>query len=151
VIINLFSSHLAANMGVKLAPKQIDTISDLLKTNIKIIITGPKPGKHKNSINQISKDIYSKINITNEIFENYVSLSQLMENIKWISGVSDGKYSISFYKIPLRMIVNIFADKLGDKCRFRYMDETMSLSIDMSALPINRRFDKQFRMKYIHR
>jgi hypothetical protein len=135
----LFSSELTANLGLKTPVKQIDTIEELVNSNIKLILLQSfAPDVNQN----LSLKIYIKAMKSGKL----LGLYELLNQHKWIKGVTTGENAIFIYEVPAKMIIINALQELKENCRFRYLPEDYGPKYSLT-IASSKRLDKQFREK----
>jgi hypothetical protein len=141
---NLFSSELTAKLGLKTPVKQIDTIEELVNSNIRLILSKDfavnDPIKTGNQDNAFK--IYNKALKSGKLIDFYEIFTQHM----WIEGVAAGENAIILAEIPISMCIINAMKKLKEKCRFRYLPEDYGPKFILT-IASSRRLDKEFREK----
>jgi hypothetical protein len=136
---NLFSSELTAKLGLKTPIKQIDTIEELVNSNIRLILLNSfMPELNQN----LSLKIYNKAMKEGKI----VALYELLKQDKWIKGVAAGENAIFIYEVIAKTIINNVLQELKENCRFRYLPQDYGPTIS-STVASSKRLDKEFREK----
>jgi hypothetical protein len=136
---NIFSSELTAKLGLKTPVKQIDTLEELVNSNIKFILTN----SFAPEVNQsLSLKIYNKAMKEGKI----LGLNEILSQDKLIKGVAAGENAIFIYEVPAKTIVNNVVNELKEKCRFRYLPEDYGRKFPLTVAS-SKRLDKQFREK----
>jgi hypothetical protein len=135
----LFSSELTANLGLKTPVKQIDTIEELVNSNIKLVLLQSfTPDVNQN----LSLEIYNKAMKEGKV----LGLNELLNQHKWIKGVAAGENAIFIYEVPAKMIINNVVQELKENCRFRYLPEDYGSKFSLTVAS-SKRLDKKFREK----
>jgi hypothetical protein len=139
----LFSSELRAKLGLKTPVKQIDTIEELVNSNIKLIINEDFLEDQSRTLNSnLFNKLYSKVLRDQTI----INLQELLRNDEWIEGVADGENAIFLFEVPVKIIITNVLEKLKEKCRFRYLSQDYG-PLFVLTIASSKRLDKQFRQK----
>jgi hypothetical protein len=136
---NLFSSELTAKLGLKTPVKQIDTIEELVNSNIKFIL----PNSFTPDVNQsLSLKIYNKAMNEGKLLR----LNEILSQDKWIKGVAAGGNAIFIYEVPAKTIINNVVHELKENCRLRYLPEDYGPKFSLTVAS-SKRLDEEFREK----
>jgi hypothetical protein len=136
----LFSSELTAKLGLKTPVKQIDTLEELLNSNIKLILLNSF-SKHER-MHDINMRIYEKALKDGTI----VRIQEFFEDDKWVEGVAYGENAIFLFEVPIHMIITKALRKLKEKCRFRYLPQDYGQKFYLT-IASSKRLDVKFRHK----
>jgi hypothetical protein len=136
----LFSSELTAKLGLKTPVKQIDTLEELLNSNIKLIL--PNSFSMREPMHGINVRIHEKALKDGKLIET----QELFRHDKWVEGVAEGENAIFLFEVPIRMIITKALRKLKEKCRFRYLPQDYG-PIFYLTIASSKRLDKTFRDK----
>jgi hypothetical protein len=135
----LFSSELTAKLGLKTPVKQIDTLEELLNSNIKLIL--PNSFSMRERMHGINIRIYEKALKDGKIIET----QEFFRHDKWVEGVAEGESAIFLFEVPIHMIITKALRKLKE-CRFRYLPQDYGPNFYLT-IASSKRLDKRFRDK----
>ena len=141
---NLLSSELTAKLGLKTPVKQIDTLEELVNSNIKLIVADHY--SIKESMKIANQDLVFKINNKALKDKTFLDILEILTQDKWIKGVADGQNAIFLFEGLISIIISDAQKMLKDKCRFRYLPEEFGSSFQMT-IASSKRLVKQFREK----
>jgi hypothetical protein len=136
----LLSSELTAKLGLKTPVKQIDTLEELLNSNIKLILCNSF-SLHE-SMQGINIRIYDKALKDGKILR----IQELFGHDKWVEGVAEGENAIFLFEVPTHMIITKALRKLKEKCRFRYLPQDYGSKFYLT-IASSKRLDVKFRHK----
>ncbi len=141
---NLFSSELTSKLGLKTPVKQIDTLEELVNSNIRLILPKSTAMKEptKTEIQNIQIKIYNKVLKSGKFLE----IDEFLNQHIWIEGVAAGENAIFLAEVPISLIVINAMKKLKEKCRFRYLPQDYGSKFILT-IASSRRLDKEFREK----
>jgi hypothetical protein len=136
----LFSSKMTAKLGLKTPVKQIDTLEELLNSNIKLIL--PNSFLMYEQMHGINIRIYEKALKDGKI----IGTQELLRHDKWVEEVAEGENAIFQSEVPIHMIITKALRKLKEKCRFRYLPQDYGPIFHLT-IASSKRLDKTFRDK----
>jgi hypothetical protein len=140
----LFSSELTSKLGLKTPVNQIDTIEELINSNIKLIIS--EDFLEHQSIRALNLNLFN--NLYNKVLRDRTNIrfEEIFQNDKWIKGVADGENAIFLFEVPIKTIITNVSEKLKQKCRFRYLSQDFGPQLALT-IASSKRLDKEFRQK----
>ena len=138
------SLHLSGEITTKLSllypPKQVETLEDLLDSNISLVVAPSFTAAHnilnKKTLDRIAKKIGHD--------KTMLPFTDIHFKKRWISSTSQGKAAIFLYEVPLKMTVIYHMKSLKPNSKFRFIDERFggpSIQIIASSM----RLPKEFR------
>jgi hypothetical protein len=146
-LLQLYSSEMMAKFSQKSVNPQMDTIEGLINSDLNVVIYKSFPTLH--SIE--NKHLLSKLYEKTKKHQTMTTLSDLFDNNKWITGVSDGKSAIFLYEVPLKLMVIQNMKRFAENIRFRFMAERYGQPFMLTiatSLRLSRRFRYNINIRY---
>ena len=130
------------NYSLKIPAKQIDTLEELVNTDMSMVI-GPNFVALHNIKNQ---GIYDKIYDRAMNDGTFKSSREFLSNPNYVVNTSLRKNAIFFYEVPLKLLVIKNRPRLKKNIKFRFIKERFALPY-LLTVATTTRFDKTFRQK----
>ena len=143
----LFSSELTAKLGFKTSVKQIDTIEELVNSNLKLIIFDGIESYHN-----LDPILFKRIRNKAESDKTLIFFAQYF-NEKWINGTANKENAIFNFEVPIKVIISKASKMLGNKCRFRYLAEDFGVSTSLtigSSMRLNKVFRDELNLRFVN-
>lgn len=138
----LISTILTMNYSLNIPVKQIETIEELSRTDMSMVLWPTFIALHTISKHNVLDKIYKRA--LSE--ETIVPLSDLLSNPKWITDTSQRRNAIFLYPIPLKALIVKNLKNFDTKTKFRYLGERWALPYILS-IATTMRFSKKLRSK----
>jgi hypothetical protein len=136
----LFSSELTAKLGLKTPVKQIDTLKELLNSNIKLIVINSF--LLNETMHDLDIQIYDKALKDGKVLQ----IQELYKDDKWVEGVAERENAIFLFEVPIHAIITKALKNLKEKCRFRYLSQDYGPKSHLT-IASSKRLDVKFRQK----
>jgi len=136
----LFSSELTAKLGFKTPVKQINTLEELVNSNIKLIIINSFP------LNEPMRGLNLKIYDKAFKYGAIVRIPEFYGEDKWVEEVAAGESAILLFEVPIHIMITNALKKLRENCRFRYLPEDYGQKFSLT-IASSKRLDVKFRHK----
>ena len=139
----IISAEIIALFSLKIPNKQIESLEELLNSNIKTIVVSQVENIQDNSpLKQITQNSVRDNNI--------IQIKQLFIDKKGIVDTSKGKSAILFGAVPLKLLIRIYLKNIAPSTKFHLIEERFTHPF-LITLFMSRRLSRQFREILNHR
>ena len=114
-----FSSEITVKFSLKFPIKQINTIKELVDSDMPLIVTPSFFGLQSIKDQNLFYTIKQKV----EIEKTIVSNIEMYTDEKWIVDASLGRAALFTYEVPLKQMAVIFKKHFKPNTKFRFIDE----------------------------
>ena len=142
----LISSEIIAKFTLKSPRQQIETISDLVNSNISLVVL-PVPASVYNKVNE---DLFNKILLKTTKENTRMRLRNMFDE-KWIVDTSYGRAVMFAFEVPLKYIAAKHLKRLKPNTKLRFIKErykTPSLLTVASSRRLPKMFRDQINLRY---
>ena len=138
----VLSSEIIAKYSLDLPKPQIETINDLVKTNMSLLVL-----PNIQIFNSIEENLLDRIIKKAEKDKTILPIDRMFMEEDWIVDVSFGKSAIFFCELPLKIIAMIHSNSLKPNTRFRFIEERFG-SPYIVTIALSKRLPKKFRDQF---
>ena len=115
----IISSQITAIFSLIYPPLQIDTLKELVDSNISLVVASSFPELQ----NIKDKNIFHKIMEKSKMDKTILPIKNIFDESKWIVDTSYGGTAIFFYEVPLKQLILMYKDNLKSESKFRFIGE----------------------------
>ena len=115
----LISGEITTMFSLKMPNNQIDTLQQLLDSNMKIVAFFAFISEENVQINPVFNKIKQKV----EKDKLSISIREMIQDKSWVIDTALGKTAMLFARVPLKSIVIKYLDEFRSNAKFRFLGE----------------------------
>ena len=138
----VISSETFAKYSLKSAKPQIETIDDLVKSNLSLLVL---PGIE--TFSSIKKPLLDKIIERTKREKTILSMAEMYMDEQWIVDVSYGRSAMFFSDLPLKIMAMSYSKSLKPNTKFRFIEERYRNPF-LTTIALSRRLPKKYREQF---